>query len=230
MDEKVIENLIEGIKINSKLCANIISIYIYGSVLREDYKPFQSDIDILIIVKNETLPVWFEELKLACSELLPEIDLNILFEYEVKMRIHPGWSTHYYFNVRNSGRKIFGIDILSELDSIEPSYEEARQRLVQLTQRSRFILLNEKKSGETGFWLKKYQQWIPLCMMEFLTLYGIPEYRLKLAHDIFTKSFELNFFIPNYPYESFKELNSFLENLSQWTSVNKHLFISSENN
>lgn len=202
----------------------ILSIYLYGSSLRDDYNQITSDIDVLFILTDCSGRDIFRRICGEISCLEEPLDLNIILESEFKLRIHPGWSRHFYHNVRHSGIHVFGAELLQSFDDREISFAEAFRRLVQLTQRVRFVETNSSKEREKYFWLVKYQHWIPICLMEFLYLYGKPEYILRQAHQKFLETFPDGHWDIQYPYPALDQIHDFLEKLVPWLLRNRHLF------
>ena len=161
--------------------AHVTTGYVYGSILRDDFVPGTSDIDILLVVADASDGSIVRFLNCMPEDIRMDLDLSPLTENEVDAQIHPGWSKHYFFNVNQSGICFHGIPLLKDIDARALSAAEAYRRLTQLTQRTRFVLTNPRKHDESSFWLNKYQYWVPLCLMELLALHGYPEFRLKYA-------------------------------------------------
>jgi predicted nucleotidyltransferase len=197
--------------------SNIVSGYIYGSVLRDDFLPDTSDIDILLVVKDARDRSSALFINALPTDLRLKTDISILTELEVTRRLHPGWSAHYFFNVKSSGICFHGIPLLESIDKNVLSIEEASKRLTHITQRSRFVLANPRKRNEIPFWLAKYQYWVPLCLMELLALYGSAEFRIRRTHEHFQRMFPGILPRLSYPYSSLEVLQEFLEHLSIWT-------------
>ncbi|MFJ9655566.1 hypothetical protein [Streptomyces microflavus] len=200
----------------------VLAAWQYGSSLRDDYSPGHSDIDILLAVQDTTpTPVL-----LTCAEAmrtrLPEVEVTILKHCEIKEGLHPGWSRHFFINVARSGIHLYGPDLLAHLP--HPSLAEARARLTQLCQRARLVVINSTKTHERAFWLNKYQQWVPLCLMELLDLNGMPEDRLRVAHQTFSTRFPQLGASIEYPYPDFAELHEYLEDLLVWLDDRHSLF------
>ena len=222
---KQIQSLIADLRHRCERSNAVSAAYIYGSVLREDFVVDRSDIDLLLIVEcfKETLLCNF--IHPLADRIAVELDVTVITQLELEARVHPGWSRHYFFNVRNSGICVYGPDLLHGFSEDELSFEEAFRRLVQMTQRIRFVVMNKRKRQEAPFWLSKYQYWIPLCLMEFLALHGTPEYRIRMAHDIFVARFPDLAAQTRYPYSSLVDLQIFLEDLTLWINKNQDLFL-----
>ncbi|MBZ5662139.1 MAG: nucleotidyltransferase domain-containing protein [Acidobacteriia bacterium] len=220
-----LEELVARVRCECARSSEVIAAYVYGSVLREDFVPGQSDIDVLLVVQDLRATPPINHIRQLATRELYNLDLTILTRSELEARIHPGWSRHYFLNVRNSGVCVHGTDILRDVSLDELSFAEAFRRLVQMTQRTRFVLVNERKEHETSFWLRKYQYWIPLCLMELLVLHGAPEYRVRMAHSAFVKRFSDLPLQIAYPYESLADLQTFLEHLTIWARDHQHLFV-----
>lgn len=204
----------------------IVAAWQYGSSLRTDFAPGRSDIDILVAVTDTVSATDFREISDAVRRFITTAETTLLRVWEVGARIHPGWSSHYFNNVAKSGVHLYGPDLLSNASA--PTFEEALRRLVQLCQRVRLVIANPTKEHEADFWLTKYQHWIPLSLMEFLDLHGVPEYRLHEAHATFSSRFPDAAPPVQYPYASLSEVHAFLEGLLPWLARNWSLFTDRE--
>lgn len=202
--------------------ANVREVWHYGSSLRDDYQAGESDIDLLVVVDDACSFSEQREIVRTVQQSIPDAEFTVLRESEVLLGVHPGWSSHYYRNVRMSGRQILGAQ--SKLPLRQPSFGEATTRVVELTQRCRLVRLNASKQDEQHFWLRKYQHWVPLCLMELLDLHGLPEYRLKHAHSSFEEAFAEFHPTVVYPYPDLESAHSFLEQLSAWLPAHRDLF------
>ncbi len=196
----------------------------YGSSLRSDYQPDVSDIDILLIVGDDTSLDDYTYLAALVRRHLPTAEVTVLRKAEATAAIHPGWSRHFFINVSRSGVLLCGPDLLAAAAALPLSLDEAYQRLVQLTQRARLVCINPSKSTEARFWLTKYQHWIPLCLMELLELAGAPEERLQNAHASFLQRFPTLRTDLTFPYPSLRPLTAFLEQLVRWIPPNARWF------
>jgi predicted nucleotidyltransferase len=205
----------------------VLSAYLYGSALRSDYSAAQSDLDILVIVDDHTPLAEGQRIVEALVRCDSRLDVTLLRSEEVSLGLHPGWSHHFFFNVDRSGIRIFGPDALLPALSQPIEFREAYRRFIHLCQRSRLVVLNESKAGEAAFWLRKYQRWVPLCLMEFLHLAGSPEDSQQGAHNRFCERFPFAGPHIAYPYFSLEELQGFMERVAQWLPRNSHLFATS---
>ncbi|MEW1635283.1 hypothetical protein AB0469_14510 [Streptomyces sp. NPDC093801] len=201
---------------------DVLAAWQYGSSLRDDYAPGRSDIDILVAVRD-TIPT---PVLLSCAQQmrtrLPEVEATILKHGEITAGLHPGWSRHFYTNVARAGVRLYGPDLLTHLP--RPSLSEAVARLTHLCQRVRLVVINATKAHEEGFWLVKYQKWVPLCLMELLDLSGMPEDRLRMAHETFTRRFPDAGPAIDYPYPGLAEVHVYLEALLAWLRGHQALF------
>ncbi|MFF4849496.1 hypothetical protein [Streptomyces sp. NPDC001194] len=200
----------------------VLAAWQYGSSLRSDYQPGRSDIDILIAVTDSTRTPDLLDCAAAVRGSLPGAEVTLLKQQEITAGIHPGWSRHFFTNVARSGIRLYGPDFLADVPA--SSFGEARARLVQLCQRARLVVINATKSHESQFWLDKYQQWVPLCLMELLDLSGLREDRLRLAHQTFRVNFPQAGTEIDYPYPDLASLHAYLEVLLLWLSHHEHLF------
>ncbi|MBJ7353963.1 MAG: hypothetical protein JHC98_03985 [Thermoleophilaceae bacterium] len=201
----------------------VLAAWQYGSSLRADFRPGRSDVDILLVVRNGADPAQFPALVAALRMNIPEVEATILKEEEIRDGHHPGWSRHFFRNVKRTGVHLFGPDLLNDVPAT--SFEEARRRIVQLAQRARLVVSNANKVDESAFWLSKYQQWIPLCLLELLDLAGFPHEQLRRAHSDFVAHFPMASSPVAYPYPSLEAAHAFLEDLASWLASNSEQFL-----
>lgn len=222
------QNLIDGVRAVllevSSSDPRIVASYLYGSSLRTDFRIGQSDIDILVVVTDGADARGFGQISAAIRAQIPNAEVTVLRVAEIEAGIHPGWSRHFFLNVARSGVHLQGPDCLSVVTAEPPRFDEAYRRLVQLCQRARLVVLNPAKAHEAAFWLRKYQHWIPLCLMELLDLHGTPEDRLHCAHSTFMHHFPESACPIPYPYRELEELQLFLEGLIAWIPSNTERF------
>lgn len=202
----------------------VLAAWQYGSSLRSDYRPGDSDIDILLIVADDTTFDAYVDMTAEVRGRIPGAEVTVLRHEEVLAGIHPGGSRHYFVNVSRSGHRLHGSDLLSAVAARQLTLEDAYRRVVELTQRSRLVCLNSSKAGESAFWLNKYQHWIPLCLMELLDLAGAPEDHLQVAHARFLSRFPALDTGLTFPYQDLVQLVRFLERLIRWIPENAESF------
>ena len=204
----------------------VVSAYLYGSLVRSDFQPHNSDIDILLVVTDGVELTDLIELSAAVHHRVPEAEVTLLRLTEAKAGIHPGGSHHYFRNVIRLGVLLHGPDTLAQVAARPPSFDDAYRRLVQLCQRARIVIANPSKAErESGFWLNKYQHWVPICLMELLELHGTPEDRLHFAHAAFVRRFPSAARVIEYPYARLYDLQLFLEDLVSWIPRNSGAFM-----
>ncbi|HEX8346828.1 MAG TPA: nucleotidyltransferase domain-containing protein [Actinoplanes sp.] len=205
-------------------CPQLLAAWHYGSSLRSDYRPGISDIDILLIVRDDTTLEQYAALSAGVHMCVPSAEVTVLRHAEVTAGIHPGWSRHYFVNVARSGRHLYGPDLVALAAAAPLSLDDAYQRIVELTQRARLVCVNPSKKSEEIFWLRKYQHWIPLCMMELLELAGSPEDRLQCAQQSFLARFPSFRTRVAFPYVSLTQVTDLLEQLIRWVPANAAVF------
>lgn len=201
----------------------IISSWHYGSSLRSDYRPLDSDIDILIVIKDDTKLEEYVKIVQDISVLIPTAEVTILRLFEVTSRIHPGWSSHFFINVSRSGLLLSGPNLLDEPTVLD--FEQAHRRITQLCQRIRLVVANPKKSNEGEFWFSKYQKWVPYCLMEILDMCGNRVDEPSKANEEFAKLFPKKIPEIAYPYKDLPTLLTYMESLTFWLEENKDFFL-----
>ncbi len=163
----------------------IISIYLYGSFLREDFNK-NSDIDLLVIVDDKTdINTIEKEIGKRIYQMEQPFEVTLITHSEVKDKLHAGWSKYFYFNVKKMGLLFFGKDILNEIGDYEISFDEIYKKIVWLSQRIRCVVINKSKEVEIKFWERKLKKWIKTIMSELLYLNGIYEPEPRKSFDKF---------------------------------------------
>jgi len=172
--------------------SEIISLYLYGSVLTLHFVPKKSDIDILIISKDVTNPFKFiEKIKKISQGVNLKLDVNVVFYSEFKERWHIYRPPSYFLGIKYRSVLLFGEDLLCRINDKEVSYRKVYKRVVDLAQSSRSIYLNDKNCS---FWEEKYFSWLRIAILEVLFLMG--EFELsfdKGIKKILRKDKKLNF-------------------------------------
>jgi len=193
----------------------VVALYAYGSVLRADYQLGRSDIDILLVVDDHLDPDSFAGLATQVRSCVPGAETTLLRGAEVACGHHPGGSSHYFVNVARTGMLLHGPDVVAASARI-PQWQATHRRITLLAQRARLTTTNPSKASEAGFWLGKYQQWVPLALMELLELAGTPISCPRQAHHRFAAAF-LDAADPvRYPYSELASVGRFLEQLAAW--------------
>jgi len=186
--------------------------YLYGSTLRSDFSE-KSDIDVLIIPKENGNPVRLENDIRKLFGDLPRVDATIIFESEYEEGLHPCWSKFFFLNIKKNGILLTGKDIVRDFEDCKINFDEAYRRIVWLCQRARGVIVNRTKVWETEFWERKLRKWIPICISEILYLNGIYEPVPKKCMErffILNKDFNNKMDIEN---ASLSDIHNFLEEL-----------------
>ncbi len=179
MDEKVgeIKKIIEQHLKNEDF---LISLYLYGSILRDDYKQNVSDIDVLMIVKDyadiNKIKQKINEINILYNNL--RLEFTVITEYEFYNGFHPGWSKYFFVALKHSNIFVCGRDIIDELN-FEIDFDSIYKKTIWLCQRLRNIVLNNIKQKEIEFWDRKYDKWIKIIVSEILYMRGIYEPSLQ---------------------------------------------------
>ncbi|MBU4129153.1 nucleotidyltransferase domain-containing protein [bacterium] len=166
-----IENISKEIKNIFFKKKEIISLYVYGSILFAKFNPRKSDVDLLLIVKDSEDPAAFiKEIKNLSGKIKKfKPDINIVFLSEFKKRWHIYRPPSYFIGIKYSHRIIFGKNLIKSVNDSELSKHKIYKRVVDLTQGSRGIYLNDKNPI---FWRKKYIRWLRIAVLEVLFLTG----------------------------------------------------------
>ena len=149
----------------------IISSYVYGSILTNNFNPAKSDVDILIIAKDRARPfVFLKKIKTitSCFKKV-KIDTNVVFLSEFKMRKHVYRPPSYFIGIKHRSKLLFGKDLIKSVKDNELTYHSLYNRLIDLAQSSRAIYVNDK---DPKFWSRKYINWLRMVVLEILFLGG----------------------------------------------------------
>lgn len=150
----------------------IISAYLYGSILTGRFNVEKSDIDILLIVNDNNSPSHFiDEIKedINNNHYKIRLDINIVFLSEFINRWHIYRPPSYFLGIKYKSELIWGEDLLKDVNDNEVTPESVYKRIVDLAQSSRGIYVNSK---EQDFWTKKYIGWLKIASLEVLFLSG----------------------------------------------------------
>ena len=163
--------VLEKIKRVFRKNKDILSLYVYGSILTKYYKPLTSDIDILIIVKDTTNPTHtITTIKKASNNLADiRLDTNVVFYSEFIRRWHIYRPPTYYLGIKMANILLIGEDLLKQVQNKEITGEIIFKRATDLAQSSRSIYVNNKNDS---FWESKYIKWLRVLSLEVLYLYG----------------------------------------------------------
>lgn len=109
-------------KVVAKLGKRINSIILYGSAARGEYRPWESDIDILVIASNEN-----KRLQRAISQIIGDIDLEnatctsfICFS-EANFKRYLEWGSPFLESVVEEGVVLYD----------DGTFEQVRRSLVE---------------------------------------------------------------------------------------------------
>jgi len=109
-------------KLVAKLGERINSIILYGSAARGEYQPWESDIDILVIVSNED-----KGLQGAISQIIGDIDLenatctSLICFSEANFKRYLEWGSPFLENVIEEGVVLYD----------DGTFEQVRRGLVE---------------------------------------------------------------------------------------------------
>lgn len=172
MDQEQKDKIYEIIKNNFIKHKEIISVYVYGSILTDRYIPGKSDVDILIITNDLNRPdIFLKKIRENVNSLKSiKTDINIVFLSEFKKRMHIYRPPTYFWGIKNEGELIFGKDLLSQVHESEITPKLIYKRAIDLAQGARGVYINSKDSD---FWRKKYVKWLRVLALEVLYLHGI---------------------------------------------------------
>lgn len=204
--------------------ARVVDAYLYGSVVRSDFDPDESDVDLLVVVDDRTGVLGFNEIASNVRGLVPDADVTMLRARELQSAIHPSGSRHFFVSVARTGLHVHGRGLLAAVAARPLAIDETHRNLAQLCQRLRLVVINPSKRDEREFWLRKAQHWVPCLLMEMLHLHGLPERRLREAQRVFALRMELAWAAISYPYQDIEELHWFLEALADWLPANADKF------
>ena len=118
--EKVIDHIKS--KIVAKLGEKINSIILYGSAAKGKYRPWESDIDILVIASNED-----RGLQDAISEIIGDIDLenatctSLIYLSEANFKRYLEWGSPFLESVVEGGVVLYD----------DGTFEQVRRSLVE---------------------------------------------------------------------------------------------------
>lgn len=214
MDNKNKQN-IQLIKNKLSKITGITAAYVYGSVIRKDFKK-DSDIDVLLISKDRDNPVPWENSIRKTLESIPGVDadVTVIFESEYENGFHACWSNFYFLNVKRNNMLIKGKDVIKKFNDYKINFDECYRRIAWFCQRTRSIIMNNHYlPDEISFWEKKLRRWIPSSVGELLYLNGIFEpTRLGCMNTFFklNKDFKHTIDIQT---ANISQLNEFLEEL-----------------
>jgi predicted nucleotidyltransferase len=204
--------------------ARVVDAYLYGSVVRSDFDPGESDVDLLVVVDDQTDVLGFNEIASSVRGVVPHADVTMLRARELESAVHPSGSRHFFVSVARTGLHVHGRGLLAAVAARPLELDGTHRNLTQLCQRLRLVIINPSKRDEREFWLRKAQHWVPCLLMEMLHLHGFPERRLREAQRVFALRMDLAWADISYPYEDIEELHWFLEALVDWLPANADRF------
>jgi len=150
----------------------IISAYLYGSILSGQFSAKNSDVDVLLIVEDVDSPnIFIDAINKDinnCDKGI-KLDINVVFMSEFINRWHIYRPPSYFIGIKHRNKLLWGKDLLADVDDKEVTVKAVYKRIVDLAQSSRGIYLNNK---EPKFWIHKYVSWLKIATMEVLFLTG----------------------------------------------------------
>ena len=205
--EKVIASL--------KKQKEIISAYLYGSILSDHFDLKKSDVDILLIVRDLDSPnVFIDKIHkvIDANSQKIKLDINLVFMSEFISRWHIYRPPSYFIGIKYRNKLLWGKDLLTEIGDEEVTPEMVYKRIVDLAQSSRGIYLNSK---EPKFWISKYTNWLKVAALEVLFLTGEFDLSFTSGLEKIKKEYlDVNFLDQLNKNElTLKELNHVAENL-----------------
>ncbi len=100
---------VKVLKIN--LGADLINITVFGSRARGDFSK-DSDLDVLVVVKNKTIPVSsFINDTFYDEELKNDIPFSVTVMPEKSWEKNKKFNTGFYLNIKREGKIFYGTDV-----------------------------------------------------------------------------------------------------------------------
>jgi predicted nucleotidyltransferase len=163
---------LEKVIIRLKRHKEIVSAYLYGSILSDRFNPKKSDVDILLIVGDTNSPnIFIDKIRefVSANSQNIKLDINLVFMSEFLNRWHIYRPPSYFIGIKHRNKLLWGEDLLTDIKDEEVTSEVIYKRIVDLAQSSRGIYLNGK---EPEFWISKYTSWLKVATLEVLFLTG----------------------------------------------------------
>jgi predicted nucleotidyltransferase len=172
-----------------KKVQGIISIYLYGSILNANFDYSKSDVDILIIAKEEQQLKLIKKIEKIKNEYKPllKLDLGIRFTTEIDRFININRPPTAYFGIAHKNKLVFGEDYLKKIKNIEILPKDIFIRVCNLAQGCRGIYLS-KEEKDSSFWINYQRKWLIVAFLEVLYLDGIFELNKENGLRLFIKT------------------------------------------
>lgn len=171
INKNFLNKVVQQLKEKFKQEEDILSLYIYGSILSKYFNLQKSDVDVLMIVKNINNSAQFikrmRRLSLNIKNI--KLDLNIVFYDEFNKKWHIYRTPLFFIGVKYKHKLVLGKDLIRNIKESKTSVASIYKRIVDLAQGSRGIYVNNK---EPIFWEKKYIKWLRIIVLEILYLTG----------------------------------------------------------
>lgn len=163
-NDLIIKKVSEILKDKFEKFPSILSAYIYGSVLTDNFSK-TSDIDVLFIVDNLDNPSGLlKEIKTTRDTVKDfKLDINVVFMDEFIKRWHIYRPPTYFYWIKSRNAFLWGTDQIKNVKESEITAESLFRRAVDLAQSSRSVFLNNK---DDSFWEAKYKRWVSTLVCE----------------------------------------------------------------
>lgn len=178
-NDAVIEKVSKILKNKFKKFPSILSAYIYGSILTDNFSK-TSDIDVLFIISNIANPnKLLKEIKTTRNTVKDfKLDINVVFVDEFIRRWHIYRPPTYFYWIKSRNKLLWGDDQIKNIKESEITAESLFRRAVDLAQSSRSVYLNNK---DASFWEAKYKRWISTLICEINYFDDKLEFDFKLC-------------------------------------------------
>ena len=148
----------------------IMSAYVYGSILSDRFDNQKSDIDILFICKDSENPhLLLKKIKKKREKIKAKLDISVVFYSEFLKRWHIYRPPTYFIGIKLANEFLWGDNLIQDvsLDDVKPI--DIYKRIVDLSQGIRGVYINGKNDD---FWCQKYKGWLKVSLLEILYLHG----------------------------------------------------------
>ena len=213
VNKDVIEKVSLILKNKYEKFPSIISVYIYGSLLTNNFSK-TSDIDILFIINNLDNPnKILKEIKTIRSKVKDfKLDINVVFLDEFIRRWHIYRPPTYFYWIKSRNLLLWGEDLIENVKQSEITAESLFRRAVDLAQSSRSVYLNGKNDL---FWENKYKRWVSTLVCEINYLDDKLEFDFSLCSKRLIKKYprlkNIKLLFKNKP--SMEEISKVIEDL-----------------
>ena len=146
----------------------IMSAYVYGSILSDRFDNQKSD--ILFICKDSENPhLLLKKIKKKREKIKAKLDISVVFYSEFLKRWHIYRPPTYFIGIKLANEFLWGDNLIQDvsLDDVKPI--DIYKRIVDLSQGIRGVYINGKNDD---FWCQKYKGWLKVSLLEILYLHG----------------------------------------------------------